>query len=342
MCQLTLFDELAEHPEPSRAPTAPDGKPSLSAPYWEVDQIGAYVLGQELQGAIIPREAIPQSLQIHEFIWMELLCASICHQANWVQLHNLFLDLALGHPNVLQPTQLEHMSTASFVDVFGKAFDRERLRPKERSSMLRKVARRNLTWPVLSPFCESGPHQLRGEGGIYNWLASMDVFNEDPVQKKARVLVHQLLRYGALEVRDPENIAPAIDYHLMRLYARTGRVRPTSTETLDRLLTHQMFRVEFITHFRRAVEEAMWYTASGAQLRIDQLNHVEWQIARSFCVREGARCDGPYLASKPIDSSVAGLSSASTGACPLRSQCLGASDTSLRNIVDPISSRPFY
>jgi hypothetical protein len=184
--------------------------------------------------------------------------------------------------------------------------------------------------------------RLSGETGFYAWLNNIPVFAEDPVQKKSRVLVHQLLRYGLIDVIDPQNIAPAVDYHIMRLYVRTARVRPIGETLRERLNEGKKVRIEIVTSLRRAVEEAMHYSSVCAGIRIDELNHIEWQIARSFCVRHQARCESGPLPEKPIDQVVANLSCKSGGGCPLAIGCQGARDPQLRRVVDPQSLRSYY
>jgi hypothetical protein len=185
------------------------------------------------------------------------------------------------------------------------------------------------------------PVVLAGPGGLYEWLAGIYAFSQDPLRKKSRILVHDLLQHGLIEVADQQNIAPAIDYHLIRLYVRTGRVLPVRVELLDRLSDAGTPRVEFHTDLRAAIEEAMGYTASGAGLRIDELNNIEWQIARSFCVRKEPRCNGCAIREKPVDAFIEALARQAKG-CPLRRDCRGASDPELRSIVEPRSARSYY
>jgi hypothetical protein len=87
--------------------------------------------------------------------------------------------------------------------------------------------------------------------------------------------------------------------------------------------------------------EAMKYSAASAGIRIDQLNQIEWQIARSFCTRRNPRCDGPFLPERPIDPELECLAQRVHG-CPIRSDCRGATDPELRSIVDPRSASPYY
>ena len=159
-------------------------------------------------------------------------------------------------------------------------------------------------------------------GPIYPAAANRGVPRRSAT-KNSRILVHNLLQCELISVLDPENIPPAIDYHLIRLYVRTGRVFPIRTELLDRLTDQGTPRVEFHTDLRAAVEEAMSYSAAAAHLSIDQLNQIEWQIARSFCTRRYPRCNGAFLPEKPVDSELERLAERLKG-CPLRCDCRGA------------------
>jgi hypothetical protein len=76
-------------------------------------------------------------------------------------------------------------------------------------------------------------------------------------------------------------------------------------------------------------------------MRISDLNHFEWQIARSFCVREGPRCDSPGLPSKRVDPTLAGMAS-NVGGCPLRTVCFGRKEPVLLRLQEPLSRTSYY
>ena len=316
------------------------------AGYWHVDRIQAYKAGQLFRDVPFPFQAFPVTLPIGWVVWVEVLFVSICHNTNWDRLHSRFLDIAEKEPEQISPPAVSALTRETFSKLFGDVLSGERPRKGERARILREVA--DAAGDVLTdadnclPFFGPGKTRLGGDSGVYNWLARIPAFGGDPLQKKSRILVHQLLAYRLLEVADPENILPAVDYHLIRLYVRTGRVVARRAEIAERLQgDRKVARVEFVTHLRRAVEEAMWYTANGAQRPVNEVNHIEWQIGRSFCTRKEARCEGPFLEDKPPDACVRALSLGSS-ACPLRRDCAGAIDENLRSIVDPASSRSYY
>lgn len=297
-----------------------------------------------MKGAKIPVTTHPLKAERHWQIWCEIVFISICHQANWDRLHDRIIDIASNNLDEIQPSKLCKLSSKRFIDLFAQGLDPDRMDVEERLKLLRGLGKRAVSWPTgdglswLNNECVG----LSGKEGVYSWLSNIPVFAVDPIQKKARVLVHQLLRYGLISITDPEHISPAVDYHLIRLYVRTARVWPESEEWEQRLKEGGKARVEPVTALRRAVEEAMYYTATGAELRVDELNHIEWQIARSFCLRQEPRCHVGPLIEKPIDNAVAELSCKAGCACPLRTECVAAHDAQFREVLDPQSVKSYY
>jgi hypothetical protein len=333
-----LVDTARHTGKRSRPPSA-----SPVSRHWKVDRIHCHLLGQGLTGLHFEPKPHPLRLSRAWQVWTELLTVSICHQANWDKLHSMVIELAAAEPAQIDPRRLANIPGSEFRRIFGGAYDADRIRTGERVRLLRATAEaietdaNGPTFDWLAP----GEIRLGGGSGLYNRLQQIEAFRGDPLQKKSRILVHDLLQYELISVLDPENIAPAIDYHLIRIYVRTGRVFPIRLELLDRLTDQGTPRVEFHTDLRAAVEEAMTYSAAAAQIRIDQLNQIEWQIARSFCTRRNPRCDGPFLPEKPIDLELESLAERVKG-CPLHCDCRGATDEELRSIVDPRSASPYY
>lgn len=311
--------------------------------HWKVDRIHCHLLGQRLIGLGLKPKSHPLQLSRDWQIWAELLTVTICHQANWDKLHLTTMGLARANPSQIHPKCLGQLSANDFRRMFGEAYDADRIRTAERVRLLRATANAIETDADGPKFdwLPQAPVRLAGESGLYDQLSQLEAFRADPLQKKSRIFVHDLLQYELISVSDPEHIAPAIDYHLTRLYVRTGRVFPVRVALLDRLNDQGTPRVEFHTDLRAAVEEAMTYSAASAGIRIDQLNQIEWQIARSFCTRRNPRCGGPFLADKPIDFELQSLAERVQG-CPIRRDCKGAADPELRSIVDPRTASSYY
>ena len=312
--------------------------------HWEIAEIPCYLLAKRFEGCTLPLVRHGLSLDRVWQIWAELIVASICHQTNWERLHERVIEIVSEDLPQLMPCALRTMTPACFRRLFAEAMSADRIRSPERAKLLRELGSYAADWPdgYEQSWLRDDSITLAGPGGLYAWLGGTEVFSADPLQKKARVFVHGLLRHGLVSVTDPEHIAPAVDYHIMRLYMRTGRVVPTTNGVLDRVSEEQTARVEFVTALRKAVERAMSYTAAVAGVRIDELNSIEWQIARSFCLRREPRCELEPLSDKPIDRVVTDLSKSVGGSCPLVTECQATRDAGLRAIVDPHSIRPYY
>jgi len=312
--------------------------------YWQVDRINSYLMGNLLSGTSVPTAPHPLSAGRKWQVWTEIVFISICHQANWDRLHDRIIEVASDNLLELHPSNLCRMEPGQFRKLFAPGLDSSRMRTGERIKLLQCLGEKACGWlsETGGSWLDDESITLAGKEGVYSWLNKVPVFAEDPIQKKSRILIHQLLRYGLVIVADPQNIAPAVDYHIIRLYVRTARVRPLKGELMERLKAGGTARVEFITSLRKAVEEAMYYSAAGAGVRIDELNHIEWQIARSFCVRQEALCHCGPLTEKPIDEMVLTLSCKAGGGCPYANDCQGALDAQLRGIVDPQSIKSYY
>jgi hypothetical protein len=310
---------------------------------WRVDRIHSHLMGQALRGLTITDLPRPAAKRRVLSIWTELVFTAICHQTNWDRLHDTVCGIAETCDDAISPERLQLLDGPGFISTFGPGIDSDRLRLRERLELLRDIGEKASDWPrgADASWASADSVTLSGDGGLYAWLKRFKAFGQDPLEKKARVFVHQLLRLGLITVSDPNHIAPAVDYHLSRYYVRTGRVIPLNEDITKRLLPDQPARVEFHTHLRRAVEEAMFYTSSGAAMRMDLVNHFEWQIARSFCTRKLARCEGEPLEEKPLDESLRVLHEMH-GNCPMFQDCRGARDAALRCLVDPRSAREYY
>jgi hypothetical protein len=78
--------------------------------------------------------------------------------------------------------------------------------------------------------------RLQGPGGFYETISILPAYTGAAFDKKARVLAHDLHREGIVTFCDPENLKPVVEYHLIRLYLRSGRVVPASDSVREELL----------------------------------------------------------------------------------------------------------
>ncbi len=109
----------------------------------------------------------------------------------------------------------------------------------------------------------------------------------------------------------------------MRLYLRTGRVEIRDASLSHRLVQRGRVRIERITEIRRAVAEAMRYTAWINGMTVSTLNDLEWLFTRKACRRDGVWCFGGTI-------------------CPLEPVCPSANLNPVRMITEPDSRHGHY
>jgi hypothetical protein len=303
---------------------------------WEVRSLRCYELGLKFRGTRLEDKAHPFADDPSRAILVEFLAAAVCHATNWDRLRGHLINVARSSRS-FSADELADMPYSQFFEVFSPAFGMVDDLPR-RYEMFVTVAHAlgKPSGPLNNKHCGIIQARLAGSDGLYKWLENIEPFGADPQQKKLRILIQQLQRTRLLEIADPENIRPAIEYHLIRLYLRTGRVSHSLPETIFES-SDKARDVRSVNALRSAVEEAMFYTAKAAELTLSEVNEVEWQIARSFCERSQPRCIGPARLDKPVHDTINRISE---GACPFVNEC----DAALRGIVEPsISTRhAFY
>jgi hypothetical protein len=164
---------------------------------------------------------------------------------------------------------------------------------------------------------------VQGKDGAKSLILEMPGYNADPLAKKCNALLHEINRRKLVTFSDADMIDPAVDYHIMRLYLRTGRVEIRDMALSQRLLQRKRVRIERITEIRHAVAEAMRYTAWINRMSVSRLNDLEWLFARKACRRDGVWCSGAI-------------------SCPLETVCPSANLNPYRMITEPESRHGHY
>jgi hypothetical protein len=236
---------------------------------------------------------------LSQFVFKSLFI-SICHQFNWDFMQNAMAMWLLPDPErrLDQVAATRSSELARLLSTYPK---QERIHSHQRAKMLRRTAQE------LNALLKSGQldaliaePRLEGADGFYELMRSVSAFAEDELEKKVRVLAHDLFREGILEFKDPVNLRPAIEYHILRLYVRSGRVYPTDESVREQLLNPGTeSRTRLVKLMRRTVEEAMNLTAFYATLDVATLNYIEWQIGRGICTPEFPRCTHLQLDNLP-------------------------------------------
>ena len=147
--------------------------------------------------------------------------------------------------------------------------------------------------------------------------------------------MHDLVRVGIARFTVEDTIEPAVDYHIMRLYLRTGRVAPLHRSTLELLKHDSRPRARLIKLLRETVGEALALTAFYAKVPIPTLNSREWQLGRKICERTRPRCSD-------VEDAVRDQLALNSSSCPYSGFCRAAADPEWRALREPDHSKSFY
>lgn len=304
---------------------------ALAKDPFTVDETQCMLLGDLLK-AFSPGDSKQRwsGLSKESQVCFKIFFVAICHQINWDFLQErLFEGFASPDVEVMLHAAAEASPTYIEQILFGY-HKPERIRAAERAKYLRQTAaalRESFDGKVLR-LVETG--SVFGDSGFISRLDKLPAFAEDPLRKKSSALAQELARERIVEFIDSAEIPPAIDYHLIRLYLRTGRVIPTSESVFNSLTTGVTHRPRLLKLLRAATSRALVTTAQYAGLPVHELNYLEWQLGRTRCEKDHMNCTGAWP-DELADMSIRELSED----CPLRSSCLAFSTLEWRKLIEP-------
>jgi len=313
---------------------------ALSGDPFRVEQILCREAARGLSGYVGNHQAEPWSHlpALSQFVFKALFI-SVCHQFNWDFLQGAMAEWLLPVPE----TKLESLQAVrpSEISRLLQGYSKpERIRPQQRAQMLRMTAHHltaMLNDGTLRRLIDT--KQLAGPEGFYAAMKRIPAYAEDVLEKKVRVLAHDLYRENIIRFSDPENLKPAVEYHLLRLYLRSGRVYPVN-QSVREALRHPSLtsRARLVKLLRLRVEEAMNFTAYYSGLDMATLNFVEWQIGRSICIPDlPALCLQP-----PHDELPPEVAAICSTACALSGFCRAHNDPTYGWFHEPQFQKAIY
>jgi len=303
-----------------------------------VDESACYLAAQDLQRYVGDSSSADKTLDPVAAALFKLFFVSICHQINWDfllgRMREYFFaadtDTMIGRALKYGAKDVEHM-------LAGYARP-DRIKAKERAKIMRMLAAALVEQYGSRVDGLFFPSRIGGDDGLIERLNKFSAFSEDPVGKKVNVFVQELLREHIATFDDEGSVQPAIDYHLIRLYLRSGRVTSKEVVVLSVLTSASPTRMRLITLLRQKVGEALALTSFYAKKTIFEVNYVEWQIARQRCELDGPICTGPWPNSE-FDQAIIAIQPLS---CPYSGWCLAHNDSEWTALREPEVRKAFY
>lgn len=276
---------------------------------------------------------------VHQLTF-KLAAISICHQINWDFLHARLAEHLLSSNQTEMVKRIAQVTAPELTGWLKGYAKPTRIRATERARMLRTIGECLSAQLAGDPYnlVAASHNRIAGPEGFVARLDMFEPYRVDPLRKKSNVLVQDLIRERIVAFEDQDSLRPAIDYHIVRLYLRSGRVVPLHGVVADSLKNKVRQRPRFVNALREAVAEALQLTAAYARLPLADVNYIEWQLGRSVCELNAPRCVGRERSSD-LDADVANLFG---GPCPYVAFCLARNDPEWRKLREPNFPTTFY
>ncbi len=311
---------------------------------FKIDTFACYLAGKALSTYVPLNNNLPwASWDLYHKFTFKLTFISICHNINWDFLQKRMAQYFGDDLNRLTTKYLMKMNANLIKEILAGYQKPGRICAPKRAELIRNIGQilnDRFDGNSLNLVLEAAG-VLQGDNGFYKLLDAFKAYNEDPLRKKSNILIHDLIREQILDFCDLENVRPAIEYHIIRLYERTGRVIPKTKEIHDALLHGIPFTPWLAKALREATSEALISTTKVSGKTIPDINYVEWQIARSFCIGSGPRCIRSNTIPKGFPEDVANI--CKTG-CPFTVSCKAFRNKPLLKLKEPTlrQTKTFY
>jgi hypothetical protein len=194
---------------------------------------------------------------------------------------------------------------------------------------------------AMNLYCQAGG-RIAGPAGIFARLRAIPAF-QDPLDKKAQLVVGQLDAAGVWPLDDPENLKVCMDYHAMRVALRTGIVEVVDSGL--RIALKQKARVDDeINHtVRRVVSDACDRVVALSGVSVFEFDKWIWHLGRSCCFYDHEPICGPRTCHKmDICTYVQAVDYLCPGKCSLDGACKGSRDDDYRALWETNVYTEFY
>jgi hypothetical protein len=313
----------------------PDLDRALAGSGFIIDQIACASAAQALRRLHVQTDSFVSRRSTSSELLYRLCVSAICHQINWDFLSD---RLARAFDQTSVDAHALSSVTARDLQTWLDGYSRpERIRSKERAATLRDIGKVILECYEGDPtgLIRDSKGRLYGPDGFMAHLDRFDAFREDPLRKKSNVLIHEIVRDGVARFCDEAKIAPAIDYHIIRLYLRSGRVVPIHKATLEILKRDSVPRPRLVKLLREAVSEAVSTTSLYAKMSIPQVNGLEWQVGREICDRTKPNCTN-------VSHQIREIIGSDSECCPNIGFCSAYTDPEWLKLREPELKKSFY
>ena len=321
-------------------------------------KIGQTVAKLSLRDDFYKREFLNAKLDEETKFRMEFFAVAICHQTHnlhhpglnlwgWDYLEHAYLNIAKTNPKLIDPAFLTKISAEDLKTMLRPFFspdsqpenctlDRldERVRLMFETSGFIMKKYKGLVGKMMK---STGQRLFNNGNGVYEIMVNMETFS-DTMQKKSTFLVKLLEESELLNIQDPENFIPIMDYHMQRVLMRLGCV-----EIIDEQLHKQLVNrtpIESDAEIRSACIDAFNIISKVSEFPVTKMNDFFWSLGRSCC-GETTLCREEICEKTPCTlTQIVDIKNHSR--CIFESNCKGSTDNYYRNLWQPVIDTHFY
>ncbi|MCL2382911.1 MAG: hypothetical protein FWC79_01775 [Oscillospiraceae bacterium] len=253
-----------------------------------------------------------------EKILMLIYACGICHNMNWDYLCSNFMYKLKIYSKGFDTNILANIDEKIVEKFFDEYPKKHKVEAARRTEMIKGIAKDLSKIDIVNGV--KSVARLEGQGGLFSSINSIEVFSEDPLHKKTNLLAQILMNDEIIIVEDEYNIEPMVDYHIIRLYLRTGRIKIVNKEIEEKIRKKEELSLEQITELRQMIAKQIQRVCSKYSKTANELNIVDWYTGRNICQKETANCKE----------------------CPYN-RCCDSSDKSANEmLIEPIDNHGFY
>lgn len=289
---------------------------------------------------------------------MNFFAVAICHHTytlhhpvlnlwGWDFIEKVFITMARQGDELLDPEKVSLMSVNEIAVELKKRFSHDEAtgecsldRLEERSHLMLESSARlvsDFQGKILELFHLSENKLINSGRGLYELLPQMEAFG-DPQQKKSTFLIKLLMDSGLLEIKDPENFIPIMDYHMQRVLMRLGCLEIADPGLYQRLIQQQP--MESDEPIRGLCIEAFRLIASVSGQPVTRMNDYFWSLGRSCC-NKTTLCKHHRCEKEPCTFSQIIRIDDHTH-CAFEDVCLGFGDEKYRVLWQPMVQTHYY
>lgn len=304
------------------------------------------------------REYLQHFTNTETLLRMHFFAVAICHQTHhlhhpglhlfgWDYLENVFVKLANENSHLINPSLLAGMESEELARRLKPEFSYDGNpenctldRLYQRASLMIESSEKILDeyGGKLSNLLEKcDGYLLKNGNGLYELLPRFEAFS-DPLQKKSTFLIKLLMEAGLIQIKDPGNFIPIMDYHMQRVLLRLGCVEISDENYRKEIIGRTVLKTD--EPIRSLCVEAFRLISNKSGHPVTKMNDFFWSLGRSCCHQTILCTDHRCEKSPCTFTQIVELKNHDH--CSFQEICPGVDDKKFRDLWQPVVETHFY